>query len=98
MGIILIGAGVILISTGWTVWSRKSVEMIAGYKAGKTRDKEGLARWVGRNVLLMGIFVAVIGLVSVWFPDVSPLYLAVLCVGIVLVISIVTVRGSRRYN
>jgi len=35
---------------------RGNVELIAGYDPNKVTDKEGLAKWVGSNIIFLGLY------------------------------------------
>lgn len=47
--------GVILIVLGLVLRVGKTVEFLAGYKEGDYEDKDGLAKWAGNGLLIMGV-------------------------------------------
>ncbi len=88
--------GLVLCVLGLLVWKKQMVSIIAGYDPRKVLDPAGLARWVGRNVFLMGAAVMALALIGFALHLISALtgiYIVVLLVG-----SIITVAGSRRYE
>jgi hypothetical protein len=50
-------AGLVLIVFGALIWRFKFVGLIAGRRPGYVTDKEGLARWLGKNMIGMGALV-----------------------------------------
>ena len=98
MYIVFIIIGVFLILIGLMVWKLKVVGIIARYDSEKVIDKDGLARWVGRNLVLMGILVILLGVIGMIVLNVEPYFIIPIYMIIVLGISIVTVIGTRRYQ
>ena len=85
--------GLIGIVSGWLIWAKKALWLLAGYDPSKVEDKEGLARFAGLRICLIGICVALfpvtrqLGKAFMWM-------VGVLFVAIVLNIAL----GSRRYE
>lgn len=61
---IFIIVGVFLTILGFLLYKYKMVEMLAGYDENKVTDKEGLAKWSGVNLILMGSTIVVVCLIG----------------------------------
>ncbi len=53
--IVTVLIGVTCVAFGYLISKKQMLDMLAGYDPKKVTDKEGLARWVGTNLVLMGI-------------------------------------------
>jgi hypothetical protein len=97
MYVVFILIGVALAILGAFIHRYKLVQLIAGYDPKKTADPEGLARWAGTNLLLMGTITAVAAAVSEYLA--LPLqYVFFIFIAAVLLISVRTVNGCKRYE
>ena len=47
--------GILLVVLGLVIRVGKKVEILAGYKADEYEDKNGLAKWTGNVMLMMGV-------------------------------------------
>ncbi len=74
------------------------VEMVAGYEPDKVKDKEGLGRWVGSNLILMGILVFFHALTGLFLPQMTSGYLVAGFFIIVIVLSLRTSFGCKKYS
>jgi hypothetical protein len=98
MYIIFLCAGAFLIVLGLIVWVFKVVDIIAGYDPEKVTDKDGLARWVGRNLIIMGAVIIIIAIVGIIVPGIGLTVILPAYLIIVLGICIATVIGTRKYE
>jgi di/tricarboxylate transporter len=90
--------GVLLILIGLIVWKLKVVGIIAGYDSEKVIDKDRLARWVGRNLVLMGTLVILLGVIGTIVPNIKSYFIIPAYLIIVIGLSITTLIGIRRYE
>ncbi len=97
MYVIFILIGVALAVLGAFIHRYKPVHIIAGYDPQKTTDPEGLAKWVGTNLILMGLITAVAAALAEVFAMPVKLVLFVFLAAVVG-ISIITARGCSRYE
>lgn len=95
---VFIFIGLFLILIGLIIWKLKIVWFIAGYDSERISDKNGLARWVGKNLILMGILVILIGLMEIIFPNIKKNFIIPAYLIIVTCISIVTLAGTGRFD
>lgn len=85
--------GLIGIISGWLIGVKKTLWLLAGYDPAKVKDKEGLAKFTGLRIFLIGICILSfplahhVGEMFMWI-------LLVIFVGIVLN----TVLGCRKYE
>ena len=55
MGVVIVGlVGALLLGLGYLVGARRRLDLLAGYRAERVRDKDALARWAGRGLALLG--------------------------------------------
>lgn len=88
---------ILFLVLGYLIRFQGRVDFIAGFREGRIRDQAGLARFIGTNLLLLGIVTAgVFGLVLA-FPAYDFSLFLVFAGIIVPVISIISVIGSRKY-
>ena len=60
-----ITAGTVLILFGAIIWKFQLVGLIAGRSRGREVDKPGLAQWIGKNMIIMGIVVCIFAWIQV---------------------------------
>jgi hypothetical protein len=98
MYITFLCVGAFLIAAGLIVWVFKFVDIIAGYDPYKVIDREGLARWTGRNLVLMGTLIMIAAFTGTIVPGIKPMIILYAYMIIIAVLSIVTIAGTRRYG
>lgn len=89
--------GIFLLLVGSLITRFNLVEVIAGYEPNKVKDKEGLARWVGGHLMVMGILGVVSGFLGYFFSGQS-LYIALVYFLTIPVLAVKTALGSRRFE
>ncbi|MEJ6951491.1 DUF3784 domain-containing protein [Natronospora cellulosivora (SeqCode)] len=97
MRITLIIATLPLLILGFLIWKFEIVDIIAGYDESKTKDKSGLAKWVGRNLLIMGALLLLLIIIDIYL-NLSPSLILILMLLIMGVISIFTAMGTKKYE
>ncbi len=96
MVVIAIGSVPIFI-LGVIIWKFKLVDIIAGYDKKKVHDKDGMARWVGINLILLSLMM--VGLYFVFENvDVSTEVRVFVPIGLLLLSLSVTAIGTRMYE
>jgi nitrate/nitrite transporter NarK len=60
-----LSAGIVLILAGILIWRFKLVMIMVRSRPGRVTDREGLAKWVGLNMMIMGLAVCVLAAVQV---------------------------------
>lgn len=87
-------AGIVLILFGTLVWKFKFIALIAG-RRGRETDKEGLAKWIGKNMIIMGMVVWVSALIQILiFKDTRQL----IDFAIILVLSTRMAIGAGKFS
>ncbi|UNC92097.1 DUF3784 domain-containing protein [Candidatus Contubernalis alkaliaceticus] len=82
---------------GYLVGKKQMVEILAGYDPKKVKDQERLAKWVGANLILMGILAFVsVGLMAV-VPEGRGVLFLVYALGAIPLLSMRIVLGNRRF-
>ncbi|MDN7024745.1 DUF3784 domain-containing protein [Methanoculleus sp. FWC-SCC1] len=87
-----------MLALGYLIRYRGRVDLIAGYDEKKVRDPEGLARFVGTNLLLLGAGAFVILALEFLLPTYAVVFFAVYALAAVPAVSLLTVWGSRRFE
>src|SRR5262249_40856960 len=93
---ILVAASLVVLLMGYLIGSLKELSLIAGLDVSKVRDSDGLARWIGRGLLSIGMLDLLIGLALFVIP-VPPALLVIAYVVVSLVGAAVLQIGMRRY-
>lgn len=94
VNIIFAITGAVFLTLGYLIWQHQYLQLLAGYDEKKVTDKEGLAKYTGKHLLIMGALVLAIsinGIVSET-NTIAP-YLI-----IVIFISVKMVRGTKEYE
>ncbi len=97
ISLVTILIGLLFLLIGYLVRSKQMVEIIAGYDPNKVKDEKGLAKWVGSNLLLMGLLGLLIGGLGFIFPQIN----TILVIGFGVVIVILAIRtafGCKKYE
>ena len=63
--IVTITAGIFLMLVGAVIWKFNIVRPFISRRAGKDTDKPGLAKWIGSNLIIIGIVVSIVAVVQV---------------------------------
>jgi hypothetical protein len=88
---------VLFLILGYLIRFRGRTDLIAGFKEGRIRDKEGLSRVVGNSLLILGVLAAAtLGLV-ILYPQKEVLLFLVYTAIVAPVTGILSALGSRRY-
>lgn len=77
---------------GFVIWRYNVVDIISGYDASKTIDKQSLAKWLGSNLIIIGILsilFAVISIISNFYLNVSISIFPLMLVYSILIIKII---------
>jgi len=98
MEIILLAIGIFVGLLGVLVWRGRALNAVAGYDEQKTKDKEGLARWIGTSLLWMGVLMAASAGAGLLWPGIpSGIVIGVWIIS-VLIFSVRAVLGSKRFE
>jgi hypothetical protein len=95
-GIILVLSSFVVMLIGYAIGYRKELSLIAGLDESKVRDRDGLARWVGRGLLGIGVLDVLVSL-AMFVPSVGGALVVVTYVGVNLVGAAVLLSRVRRY-
>jgi hypothetical protein len=96
VAIILVAASLVVLMMGYLIGSLKQLSLIAGLDVSRVRDRDGLARWVGRGLLGIGVLDLLAGLAVFVTPDLAAL-LVIAYVAVSLAGAAVLLLGMRRY-
>ncbi|MFA6808052.1 MAG: hypothetical protein WCR27_03575 [Eubacteriales bacterium] len=95
MYITSITAGIVLIIIGITVWKLRMVNIIADRRPGRKTDKEGLAKWMGMNLIYMGFFVCLSVLAQILFLKTTKI---IFDIGIIIIFSTRMAAGATKFE
>jgi hypothetical protein len=93
---ILLDASLIVLLFGYLIGARKQLSLIAGLDVSKVRDSDGLARWVGRGLLTIGVLDLVISL-TLLATSFNPALVIVAYVAVSLAGAVVLLSRVGRY-
>jgi hypothetical protein len=96
VAIILVAASLVVLLMGYLIGSLKELSLIAGLDVSRVRDRDGLARWIGRGLLGIGVLDLLVGLAVFVTPDLGAL-LVIAYVAVSLAGAAVLLVGMRRY-
>ena len=98
MGPLIVGfAGMLFLCLGYLVGARRRLELLAGYRPERVRDKDALARYAGRGLSLLGGWTLATAGGVLLRPRSEAFLIGVWAVGLVLG-TVMLVVGSRRYS
>lgn len=97
LGIFLITVGVLLIILGILIWKKQMVSLLAGYDEKKVIDKQGLAKWVGSNMIIFGAIVVLLSF-AIIFSKINTLILLFGIVVIILIMACLIALGCKKYE
>jgi hypothetical protein len=86
------------LALGYLIKYRKRLDLIRGYDRGTVKDPAGLSRWVGNNLLFLGVAGIVTFAVEVLVPDLELIAVTLFLAGLVPAVGIITAIGSRRFE
>lgn len=98
MAILFVFIGLSLVVVGFLIWKLRMVGIIAGYDEGTTKDKAGLARWLGMNLILMGVVVSLLSAGYLLRPEVHPLLFLAVAMAVILVVAVRAIKGTGRFE
>ena len=93
--IVTVTAGVCLMLIGAIIWKFKLVGFFVRKKAGQQTDREGLAKWMGTNMLTMGIITIVFA--AIQFRLFQTTYMLVDFI-IIIILSTRMAMGMSKFN
>lgn len=96
LDIVEIYVGVFLFLLGFAIWHYDLVDVISGYDSNKTKDKHGLAKWVGSNFIIMGVLSILVSIISIFYQNVH--YSVFSLALIIIVFSIRTAIGCKKFE
>lgn len=96
-GITVIVIGLLCIILGLVIRKKNMVEIIAGYDPNKVTDKKGLANWVGTNLMFIGVFSIIFGLITTLTPGTGTTRVIIYVVGLFL-LTIRMAIGTNKYE
>lgn len=94
---VLTACGLVLLFVGIVIWRKRAVSLIAGYKEGKVLDIEGLTKWIGKNMVIIGGAVVALSALSLFFIGYFKVFLFFTLLGM-LIICITTSYGCQKFE
>ncbi|MBS4538255.1 DUF3784 domain-containing protein [Clostridium sp. D2Q-11] len=94
INIIFTLVGGVFIILGYLIWINKSLWLIAGYDERKVLDKDGLAKYEGLHLFIMGIFVIAISILGLIFNKSNIIWQTIL----ILLMSIKMAVGYKNFQ
>ncbi|MCU0632650.1 MAG: DUF3784 domain-containing protein [Methanolinea sp.] len=88
---------VLFLVLGYMVRFRGRTDLLASYRREDVRDPQGLGRFVGTNLLLLGACAVVTFIGILLYPEAEVILFVIFCAGIVPVVSVASALGSRRH-
>lgn len=98
MSVVYAIVGAFLAILGLVIWKKQMVGIIAGYDKEKTRDNAGLAKWVGRNLVIAGVLWVVFAIVLMVAQNVSTTLRVHIPIAALVAVCVVTAVGCKKYE
>lgn len=98
MSIVYAIVGAFLAILGLVIWKKQMVGIIAGYDKKKTRDNAGLAKWVGRNMVVAGVLWVVFAIILMVAQNVSTTVKVLVPIAVLAVVCVMTAVGCKKYE
>ncbi len=98
MDVLFIIIGCFLIIMGGMVWRYKLLELVSQYKEDSEINRDGLARWIGINYILLGILINVNSVISMMIEQISDLITITIFTFLIYLFVISLIYGGNRYN
>lgn len=94
---VFIAVGLLCVILGFLMWRYRMVELVAGYEPRRVRDPEGLARWIGINLIFLGILIIFDAILVLLLPALLTSLLIATGV-LVLIMAARMAFGTKRYE
>src|SRR5262245_3176265 len=94
--VILLEASLIVLMLGYLIRAHKQLSLIAGLDVSKVRERDGLARWIGTGLLVIGMLDLLISLVVI-IASAGTALLIIAYVAVNLVGAVTLLTRVRRY-
>lgn len=96
MSVVFLITALVLMGLGGLVWKFKMVEILGSYDPRSCKDKDGLARWTGRNLLVAG------GISLLFYfadlPKTHGKFALWLYLALIIGVLVMTALGARKYS
>lgn len=98
MSIVYAIVGVLLVILGAVIWKKQMVSIIAGYDKNKTTDSAGLAKWVGRNLMIIGALWIVLSIIFMVIKTILTIVIVLVPIALLIILCIVIALGCKRFE
>ncbi|KAA9349036.1 DUF3784 domain-containing protein [Larkinella humicola] len=90
--------GVFFLFLGFMIWKFKIANVIAGYDENTIKDPDGLARWVGKCMMVTGVGAWVLGVIAYFYSsEKNEIVLYLIFMISTLMSGIATLAGSQKF-
>lgn len=90
--------GSLLLLFGFIVWRFKIAGVVAGYDSTLVKDPDGLARWMGKCIMGLGLLAWLVGALGLLFPFRNSDTMVFIAFMVLFMISIaIALAGTQRY-
>ncbi|MCD2347769.1 DUF3784 domain-containing protein [Clostridium guangxiense] len=90
--------GVLILGIGVFLYKSKKIEILSGYDITKEYDREGLAKFDGKNLMYIGGLLIVLGFLNLFFKyDRFFIISLIIFFILIMVLVMVSVKGSGKY-
>lgn len=96
--VITVLIGITCVAFGYLIGKKQMLEILAGHDPKKVTDKKGLARWVGTNLVLMGVLAFFSAALMAVFPQTRTVLLLVYALAAIPLLCVRIILGNRRYT
>lgn len=98
MSVVYAIVGVLLAMLGAVIWKKQLVSIIAGYDKDKTTDSAGLAKWVGRNLVVVGFLLIVLSIFFLVIKTILTIVVVMVPIALLLIFCIAIALGCKRFE
>lgn len=98
MSVVYAIVGALLVILGAVVWKKQMVSVIAGYDKNKTTDSAGLAKWVGRNLMIVGALLLVLSIIYMVIKTILTIVIVMVPIALLVIFCIAIALGCKRFE
>lgn len=98
MGVVYAIVGALLVILGAVIWKKQMVSVIAGYDKNKTTDSAGLAKWVGRSLMIAGVLWIVLSIIFMVIKTILTVVIVLVPIALLIIMCTAIALGCKRFE
>lgn len=98
MGVVYAIVGALLVILGAVIWKKQMVSVIAGYDKNKTTDSAGLAKWVGRSLMIAGVLWIALSIIFMVIKTILTVVIVLVPIALLIIMCTAIALGCKRFE